>query len=435
MVLFKNHRFVNWAGNQECIAKQYIQPHNEAELLDAIKSSVKFRMIGTGHSWSGVCISSETLINLDRMNRVLKVDKDKMQVTVQAGIKLWQLNKELDRHGLALRNLGSIADQSVAGAISTGTHGTGINFQILGSQMESFILITPEGKRMLIDRNRDTELFNLSVVNLGALGVISEVTINVVPAFNLHDNTKLTSYNEVVENLQYYIKQSDHFKFWWFPHTDKVVIYSYNHTNQQVNDSRFRRWLMDEFLSVTIYRVLLKFGNINRNWRMPINRLLLNSFKSPIDRIEKSHKVFNVPKPPLHRETEWAFDLVHAKEILRKYRDMIEQSKHRINFIQEVRFTKGDEFALSPCHKRNAMWLGVYNADNFGWDALLRDFEILATSYNGRPHWGKEFTVGSNYLCNVYPQFNAFNAKRKELDPNAKLVNPFLSSIFNNTIG
>jgi L-gulono-1,4-lactone dehydrogenase len=425
-----NYTFRNWAGNQTITARNYHQPVTVDELAEAVGSAEKVRLIGSGHSWSDVCLCEDTFINLDRFNKVLSLDKEKLQLTVQPGIKLWQLNEYLDKQGLALPNLGSIAKQSLAGAISTATHGSGINYRILAGMVEQFKLLKADGSEVVLHYERDKELFNKAIVSLGSLGVVTEMTLNVVPAFRLHDETYVAPYEEVINNLDELVHGTDHFKLWWFPHVEKVVVYRYTRTQEPANDSRFRQWFMDEFLSVQVYRLLLKAGQVNREWRQNINRTLVTKFINPLNRIEKSYKVFNVPEPPLHRETEWAFDYSSAKELLREYKRMINASVHRINFIQEIRFTKADDYALSPAYGRNTMWLGAYNADNFGWNELLADFEKLAVAYNGRPHWGKEFTVGAPYLQQQYPQFETFKKLRKEYDAGGKFANTYIERIF-----
>lgn len=425
-----NYRFLNWAQNESCTAQNYFQPETEEELIQLVKNSRKIRVVGTGHSWNSICLQPETLINLDHYNKVIELDKEKLQLRVQPGIKLWQLNEWLDKQGLALKNLGSISRQSLAGAISTGTHGSGINYQILASQIEAFTLIKANGEKLVLHKERDKDLFNMSVVNLGCLGIISEITLNIVPAFNLADHTTAVSYNEAVEKLEQLVNTTDHFKMWWFPHTDCMVLYRYTRTNDKANDSRLRQWFMDEFVSVNIYRLLLRVGTLNRKWRKFINGQLIQNFKKPLSRIEKSYKVFNVPEPPLHREVEWAFDLSVAKKLLHDYRQLIDASPHLINFIQEIRFTKADDFALSGCYGRDTIWLGAYNADNFGWKELMDDFEVLAKKYNGRPHWGKEFTRDKAYLKSVYPNYEAFKELRSNLDPDGKFVNQYISEIF-----
>ena len=426
----KNHRFTNWARNESCVANNYYQPDNEEDLIEIVKQNPAIRVVGTGHSWNKICLTGETLVNLDKFNKVLDLDVAKLQIRIQPGIKLWQLNEFLDKHSLALKNLGSIAKQSVAGAISTGTHGSGINYQILGSQIEELWLIKADGEKVLIHRERDKDLFELALVNLGCLGIISSITLNVVPAFNLHDVTYVANFEDVITHLDQLAAQTDHFKMWWFPHTEDVVVYKYTRTQEPVNDTRLRQWFMDELVSVNAYRLMLKIGTINREWRRGINNTLVKKFIQPLNRIEKSYKVFNVPEPPLHRETEWAFDISVAKELLHDYKKMINASSHRINFIQEIRFTKADEFALSPCYQRDSIWLGAYNADNFGWEEILADFEIIARNYNGRPHWGKEFrSPDKAFFKTAYPRMAEFEQLRKQFDPDNKFVNDYISKI------
>ena len=430
MKAISDYRFTNWAKNQQGSPAYFYQPESEQDLVDILTKHQQVRMVGSGHSWNDICLSDEALVSLDKFNRILHIDKDRLQVTVQPGIKLWQLNEALDQHGLALSNLGSIAKQSLAGAICTGTHGTGINFNILGGQVEAFTLIQPSGEKLVLHRQQQPELFNLCLVNLGALGIVSQMTLNVVPAFQLNDHTFLMDYDTAARQAQELVNQYDHLKMWWFPHTEKMVVYAYNRTIEKRNDSRFRQWLFDELLSVYTYRLLLSVGNLRPNWRQPINRLLVKNFEKPLQRIEKSYKVFNVPEPPLHRETEWAFDIQHTTELLMAYKRMINEGPHRLNFIQEIRFTKADDFALSPCYKRNTIWLGAYNADNRGWPELLHDFEQLAVRFHGRPHWGKEFTVGAEYLSSQYEQFENFKRVRNQMDSSNKLVNPYIQRIF-----
>jgi L-gulonolactone oxidase len=386
--------------------------------------------VGTGHSWSALIPTDEALINLDQYNKVISLDTAAKIITVQPGIKLWQLNEYLDAQGMAMTNLGSIAEQSIAGAVSTATHGSGIQYQILASLVRSFTLIKADGSKVTLDKEKDKETFELALVSLGSLGLISEMTLSVSEAFRLHDHTSLVDFDMMLENLDTYIRDTDHFKIWWFPHVSKAVLYQYNRTQDAANDSRLRQWLMDEVLSVVVYRLLVFIGNIFPSWRPFFNTLLVKSFEKPLDRIEKSYKVFNVPAPPIHRETEWAFDVKDARSVLAAYKKLIDESDHKINFIQEIRFVKGDNFALSPAYQRDSVWVGCYLIGDRGWPELLSDFEKLARSYFGRPHWGKEFTIDRAYLEGQYPAMKAFNELRKRYDPEGKFENGMMREVF-----
>ncbi|MCB9191248.1 MAG: FAD-binding protein [Flavobacteriales bacterium] len=422
----------NWAGNIRFDAKRMAQPTSTEEVQELLKTSNgKVRCFGTGHSWSALIPTDDLLIDTSKLNRVLSIDREKNQATIQAGAKLKDLNLELWESGYAFSNLGSIAEQSLAGAISTATHGSGIGFQILGSMVESFKLVKADGEVLEVSRKENSELYHLSVISLGSLGIITEMTINVVPKFQLRERSGIMDFEEVCDNILDWVKEHDHIKMWWFPHTDKMMVYRYERTEEPVNDTWFRQKLMDEWVSVYFYRLMLWWGNRKPTRRRTINSKVLTPFLADVDRIERSYKVFNVPEPPIHRETEWAFDINHAPTLFREYKRMVESKGHLMNFIQEIRFVKGDDFALSPCHGRDSVYIGCYNADNRGWDELLVDFEEhIGIKYNGRPHWGKEFNVGTDYLRSVYPKWDDFLKLRSDMDANGRFMNGMLEGLF-----
>lgn len=426
----QNYKFTNWAKNITADVRNYIQPESEEEIIALVKQYSKIRLVGTGHSWSDICQTNEVIINLDNYNKIISIDKVNKVVKTQAGIKIWQLNKLLDKEGLALKNLGSIDRQSITGAVSTGTHGSGIDFQILGSQLLELSLIKADGTKLTINKERDTDLFNACVVNLGCLGVVSEITIQVVDAFNLHDYTTTLPFDEVIDNLDDYLKNNHHFKLWWLPPTNEIVVFRYQRTQEKTNDSRLRQFLKDEVLSVIMYRFFVFAAKLFPVLAKPINRFLTWNMKGPLDRIEKSYKVYIVPEPPLHRETEWTFDIARGKEILRAYKKFITENKYNLNFIQEIRFTKGDDFWLSACHQQNSLWLGLYCYEHENWEDLLKDYETFAKQFHGRPHWGKEFNVGKEYLQEHYPKYRDFIQLRHEMDPDKKFVNSYIERLF-----
>lgn len=424
------HQFINWGKNINCEAQHYYQPSSEEEIMEIVKSHDKIRMVGSGHSWSALCQTEGVLMNLDRYDKIISIDRRTLQVRAQAGIKMWQLNEQLAAFGLALENQGSIDQQAIAGAVSTGTHGSGINFQILGSQLLEITLIKADGSKQIIHKEKDAELFRACVVNLGAMGVISEVVIQAVDAFNLHDYTTTIPFEALVENLDFFLENSDHFKVWWLPPTDEVVIYSYNRTQKKRTDSRMRRYLKDEVFSVAVYRSLV-WGTKNfPKAGKGINRFLTSQMRGPLERIEESSKVFIVPEPPFHLETEWAFDVQNAQDILLDYRKWIADNDYCLSFIQEIRFTKADNFWLSGCYKRDSIWIGLYAYNHENWEEKLASFETFATRHNGRPHWGKLFNVQRDYLEKQYPKYQDFVDLRAKFDPEGKFVNDYIQNLF-----
>ncbi len=424
----------NWAGNIRFTPSSIAQPNSTEEVAQLLRNATTegktVRCIGTGHSWSALAETRDILVNTDKLNRIISTDVATGQVVVEAGAKLKDLNVQLWERGLAFSNLGSVAEQSLAGAVSTATHGSGINHRILASQIQRFTLVRPDGEVQVIDSEKDKELFNTAIISLGALGIITEMTLKVVPRYQLHERSGLMDFDEVCDNVLEWIQRHDHLKMWWFPHTDRMMVYRYDRTQEPVNDSWFRQKLMDEWVSVTGYRLMLWWANRKPERRKWVNRQIVGRMLPDVDRIERSYKVFNVPEPPIHSETEWAFDIALAPDLLREYRDMVNANGHLINFIQEIRFVKGDEYALSPCCGRDSVYVGAYNADNRGWDELLSDFEQLAVKHHGRPHWGKEFNVGSDYLSSVYPKWEEFRTLRDLLDPERRMTNGMMERLF-----
>lgn len=424
----------NWAGNVRFVPGSIAQPSSTEEVSQLLRNAAtdgrKVRCIGTGHSWSALAVTTDVLVSTDRLNRIISADVGTGKVAVEAGAKLKDLNVQLWNRGLAFSNLGSIAEQSLAGAVSTATHGSGINHQILASQIQRYTLVKPNGEAQIIDSEKDREMFNTAIVSLGALGIITEMTLKAVPCYQLHERSGLMDFDEVCDNVLDWIKEHDHLKMWWFPHTDKMMVYRYDRTQQPVNDSWWRQKLMDEWLSVTGYRLMLWWANRKPARRKSMNRQIVGRMLPDVDRIERSYKVFNVPEPPIHRETEWAFDIHHTPLLLREYRNLVNANGHLINFIQEIRFVKGDDYALSPCFGRDSVYVGAYNADNRGWDELLSDFEQMAVKHRGRPHWGKEFSVRADYLRSVYPKWEEFRALRNAFDPEKRLSNPMMEWLF-----
>lgn len=429
MIAKESFLFKNWANNIQHKTPVFAQPTTENEIIGLVKKYTKIRVVGTGHSWSALCESDELLINLDLYNQMTNIDRTNKTITVQAGIKLKHLNLLLDKEGFALINLGSIDEQSMAGAIQTGTHGTGISFSNLASQVLSFSLIKANGEKIML--HKGDELFNAAIISLGCLGIISEMTLQVTDAFNLHDKTYTQDFNEVIENLDTLIQQNDHFKLWWLPPTKDIVVFTYKRTQEQPNDSAIRRFFQEVVLSVWGFRLMVFIGNLFNFLRKYINVYLTNQMKGPLDRIEKSYKVYVVPEPPKHRETEWAFDVKDAKALLKEYQQIFTGNMpFSFNFIQEIRFTKGDDFWLSECYQRDTIWIGAYNHNCKQWPAILDYFEVFAKKHNGRPHYGKEFHVRKEYLSQQYPKYSDFIELRKQMDPENKFGNKLIDELF-----
>jgi len=418
----------NYGGNVRFEPRLYAKPRSVDELVALVRGAKRIRAVGAAHSWSPAIVTDGTLVSLDRMRRVIALDRDAKRVTVQAGMRLRELDAYLDREGLALASLGSIDSQSVAGVIATGTHGSGKNFRCLSAQVAGLDLIDGTGNRVRLERGQPD--FDGAVVGLGALGIIHAVTFDVVDAFRLHDRTGLAKFADVIENIEEHVASADHFKLWWFVPLDDAIVFRYQRTDLASNDSRFRRWFKERVIAVGVYRSLVALGHLSgRRWIPAFNRFLTGQAGRPLSRITPSYVGYLTPIPPVHAESEWAFDIKDAKPLLREYRRLLPDGGHTYNFIQELRISKADDLWLSPGYQRDTIWLSLYNIDRKNWPAQLAKFEAFARANGGRPHWGKEATFDRTYLRGQYARLDDFAALAARFDPERKFRNAWLDEI------
>ena len=429
------YKFKNWAGNVTGEAENYFQPSSENEIIDIVKKAVeenkKIKMVGAAHSWSALALPTHYLINLDNYDKVINIDKEKKQVTVKAGIRLKDLHEKLRESELSQTNLGSISEQSLAGAISTGTHGTGIKFGNLSTQVIGMKLILADGSVLNISENENAELLPAVRINLGVLGIVSEITLQCVDVFNLRDESTAMKFEKLLLKIPELIETTDHLKLWWFPHAPMVGVYRYFRTNEVLKPrSSFKKYMDDSFLINVLFVVLLRLGDRFPKWVPAINKLINYIHFKKVFRIEKSWEVFNVPMPPLHYETEYAIPVEHTAEALKQLKEMIERKKIYINFVVEIRFVKADDTWLSPAYKRDVCHIGAYQYGNRYWKEYMTSFEELMQEFGGRPHWGKEFTTDKEKISKSFPEFGKFRQLKNKLDPNGVFNNILTQNLF-----
>lgn len=401
----------------------------------AAAAKKRVRVVGAGHSWNDIACTGESMMNLDLLCGVLAVDREARQITVAAGIRLRELNERVAEHGLALSNLGSIAEQSLAGAISTGTHGSGIRFGNLATQVVALRLVTADGTVRDLSAEHDPELFAAARVGLGALGVITAVTVQCEEAFHLEERAFALPFDRAVASLDELIDGHEHMKLWWLPHTDEVQVYCYNRTKaQKTPRSRIARWFEEGPLVLAAFALLLAWGRIWPRAIPAINRFVKSIYFKPRERVDRSDRILNIPMPPMHRESEYAIGREQAGEALSALRALIDGSDGgeplHVNFVVELRFVAGDDGMLSPAHGRASCQIGAYMHAGRSLDRYFEGFERLMLARGGRPHWGKEFRAGGDVLRPRYPRFDRFAALRRELDPNGMFENDYIRRLF-----
>lgn len=435
-------RHRNWLGNVTWEPSLYAQPSTEAEVCALVEQAARagksVRLVGSGHSWSTLCATEDYCLNLDRLARVVHIDHARCLVTVEAGIRLKDLCTHLLAQGLALINLGSILEQSIAGAVSTATHGSGISFGNLATQVVAMRLVLASGEVLIIGPDQNAALLPAVRVSLGALGIVTQVTLRVVPAFYLHEEREPLPFDEVLPQLPALIPSADHFKLWWFPHAPVMQLYRQHRTQEpaqlQAAQHRTPAFLReDSKFTQLIFQSLLRLGERFPQQLPRLQRFLTTLAFRRRSQVGHSFQVFTLAMPPLHHESEYAVPVARAAEALLALRTLIQERSHRVNFVTEIRFVARDDSWLSPSYEREVCYIGGYHAGDAAWPRFLKDYEALMLQLGGRPHWGKEFTLSATQLQALYPRWQDFCALRRKLDPAGTFLNPLLRRLFEPT--
>ncbi|MDA0174187.1 FAD-binding protein [Solirubrobacter taibaiensis] len=417
--------WVNWSGSQRCTPARFVTPRTREELAQAIvEGPAPVRVAGAGHSFSGGVATEGTLISLDLLARVLDADAASGLVRVEAGIRLHQLSQELHARGLAMPNLGDIDAQSLAGALSTGTHGTGTQFPNLAAQVESVELILADGSERIV---RERDLLRAARVSLGALGVIAAVTIRCVPAFKLRIVDRPEPLDAVLGSLQERADAHDHFEFWAFPHADAALVRTLDETDAKVaRPSRAGAYTSDVLMDNHAFRAVSEVAK-----RFPSQIPRLNRFMSSVasqrERVDWSYRVFASQRLVRFEEMEYALPRERAVEAVLAAKVALE--RHPVSFPIELRFSAADDALLSPAHERESTFVAVHVFRSMAYEAAFRDVEAALGELGGRPHWGKRSFLGAAELAPRYPRWDAFQAFRHELDPEGRFANAWVRNV------
>jgi L-gulono-1,4-lactone dehydrogenase len=412
----------NWSCGQSCAPAEHARPATRAEVAQAVARGRAVRVAGAGHSFSGAVPTDGTLLSLERMDRVLDVDRASGLVRAEAGIGLRALVRELHRHGLALPNLGDIDAQSLAGALATGTHGTGARLGNLSTAVAAMELVLADGSERVVDAGDELAAAR---VGLGTLGVVVAVTLRCVPAFRLHALDEPRPLEPVLEDLDAHVEGNDHFELFTFPHSPVALTRTNNRTDAPASPRRPRReWLQDVALDNHA------FGLVNRAARRAPRAIpALNRFAgrsaSKRERVAESFEVFASPRLVRFEEMEYALPRARAAEAVRACREILE--RHPVSFPIELRFSAGDDALLSPAHGRDTAYVAVHVFEGMSFETPFREVEALLRGWDGRPHWGKRSFLGARELAPRYPRWAEFAAVRERLDPGGRFVNPWIA--------
>lgn len=425
----------NWGRSASIRPARVERPRSpegvQRAVLAAIAQDLPIKAVGAGHSFAGIAVAPGVLLELDDLQGLVSVDVERSRVTLLAGTRLHRIPRMLAPHGLAMQNLGDIDRQSIAGAISTGTHGTGAGFGGLATQVVGATLITAAGEFLRVDENDNPELLPAVALGLGALGILVEVTLQCVPAFVMHAIDEPAPLEDVLETVHDRAAASDHFEFYWFPHTEVAL------TKRQTRlaESAPRRplpvagrWIDETLLSNGVYRVVCAAGQVIPAITPPFSRLAVR-LTGDREYTDRSHTVLTQSRNVRFREMEYALPAENVVPAFREIQQLIRRKGWRIEFPIEVRFAAADELWLSTAHGRASGYIAVHRYWRADPTEYFEAVEQICLEHGGRPHWGKLHTLDARRLRERYPRFDEFTALRDRLDPERRFANRYLDRV------
>ena len=424
----------NWSRELSCAPAHLVRPSGTPGVAAAVRHAAteghRVRPVGSGHSFTPLAVTDGVLLDLSACDRVLRVDRERRRVRVGAGIRLGALAEALLAHGLAMENLGDIDRQTLAGATATGTHGTGAAFGNLATQIRALRLVDGSGEVHWM--GPDDERLPAARINLGALGVVTEIELEVVEAFTLRGHDRTEPLATVMDTFAQRVADHRHFEFYAFPYSDRA----FTRTNELVDGpprppGPVSSWVSDRLLTTHALGAISRIGR-----RVPIAIPRLNRFVTAVAtaagedvRIDHSHRVFASARDVRFTEMELCVPREAAMTLLGDILDLIERERLPVNFPIEVRTAAGDDNWLSPAHEREAAYLAVHNFVGLPYEEYFAGVWELARRHDARPHWGKRHPATVAELRELYPRWDDFARVRAELDPDGRMTNDHLERV------
>jgi FAD-linked oxidoreductase len=427
--------WTNWAGNQTSHPVEVASPRCpdevSAAILRAQARGIPVKAVGAGHSFTAVAATDGLQLRLDRLSGITHVDRGRGRVRVLAGTPLHVLSPALDALGLALPNLGDIDRPSVAGAISTGTHGTGARLQGIAAAVSGLVLALADGSLLECSAEVEPEVFQAARVGLGALGIITEVELQCVPAFRLHAKEFGADLFDVLARLEEDVEAHDHVDMHWFPLTDRVLVKHNDRVGPEHQGEPLPRWralLDDELLSNRLFELTNRGAT---RWPGVVPRLNAVSARllGAREYTDDSWRVFVAERRVRFRESEYAVPRAAVADVIVAVRNWLEQHRAPLTFPLEVRFIGADDIWLSTAYERENAYIAVHQYHRMDDHGAFAAFEAIVAEHAGRPHWGKLHTLGADRLGELYPRFGDFVAVRDRLDPGRRFTNPYLDRV------
>eukprot|EP01080_Neovahlkampfia_damariscottae_P000817 gene817-9067_t len=431
-------QFKDFSERYQCKPLNFFQPKNETDLLEFLQNvrstHQTIRVVGGGHSMSPIAFSKHNLVNLDFMNKLIDVNTTSKQVTVQAGIRIKDIAKSISKYHLSLSNVGQITEQSIAGAISTSTHGSSsflpkskmLEFGSLSTQIVRMKILDAKGEFHYASKKENPDLFDAARCSLGALGIITEVTIQCQELHHLEIIESEENFIEVIQDYENYLLNKKYFRFWYIPYTNRSKVIYFQKTTEPKRNGIFNK-IADSIGLPFVMNII----SIARMFNVPPTEFISKYFFVKRNFIDRPDLVLTAPHPPVYSEIEYFFPIEKLNEVHKEFRKYVLSSKVYYNLISEIRFIAKDDIWLSPFYNRDSVAISVILYDlNSIWESYSNDLEKIFIKHQGRPHYGKHHNRNATNLKHEFEKWDDFLKIRNQMDPDGIFLNDYLKNIF-----
>lgn len=421
----RGREWSNWSGSQLAHPRAWLTPNDEAELIRQLKSADgTIRVAGASHSFSALCKTDDTLLSLDRLSGIVSHDPAKLQATIWAGTRLRDLGEPLWNLGQSLINQGDVDPQAVAGACGTSTHGTGITLGSFSSVVRGARLVTPQGEVIECSPSRNAEVYHAACTSLGALGILTQITLQNRSTYSLHEREYTEPLDQVLGSLAAYVAENRHFEFWAFFGTNRALVKVLNETGREPTRPPAFNLPVDAVLkaaSEIAHGVPALDDSMQK---------LLAALHTPTDRVGRAYKIFPSARNVRFNEMEYEIPAERGPECLQEILETVRARDMNTLFPLEYRYVAADDSWLSPFYGRASASISIHQYHSVDYRPLFALVEPIFRKYEGRPHWGKLHTLTARELAGLYPRWDDWQRVRRRLDPRGRLLNPHLRELF-----
>lgn len=415
--------WTNWSGSQRS-HPNICYPRNIESLQQLVRAYPKLRVVGAGHSFSPLAKTDAVLLNLDQLKGMSEFERIHYQSTFWAGTRLYDVGEKLASIDQALVNQGDIDQQSLAGAIATGTHGTGGDLPCLSAFVIGFELLTAEGELLQCNTETNREIFSAGRVALGSLGVMTKIQLQNRPMYRLKEQIRLCPLIELYSHLDTWKTQHRHIEFWAFIHAEDVILKTLDETFEEVQ-VRPNSWLDEDLMLKMCCELTRTWPSLN-----PWLQRLLNVVIHPSTVVDWSSRIFPSPRNTRFNEMEYQLPIELGLACFEEIMTVLKQQKVPMFFPIEFRYVRGDDIWLSPFYERDSVSISIHQFYKQDYQHIFKLVEPIFWKYGGRPHWGKLHSLQAHQLQALYPKWQSFMQLREQLDPQKKWMNPYLEQLF-----